>query len=55
MSTRIEYVCTECDAEFAVSVAQWSDADRVLLCPRCGSNELVRIIPTEVESESSAA
>jgi putative FmdB family regulatory protein len=47
---RIEYVCTDCDEEFAVSIAQWADADRVLLCPCCGSTDLARIIPAEAQA-----
>ncbi len=41
MDDRIELVCIVCTEEFVISSAQWTDPSRVLLCPCCGSTDVV--------------
>ncbi len=41
MSDRIELVCIVCTEEFVISSAQWTDPSRVLLCPCCGSTDVL--------------
>ena len=41
MSERIELVCLVCTEEFVISCAQWTDPSRVLLCPCCGSTDVL--------------
>jgi hypothetical protein len=46
------YTCPECGESFAISDAAFSTPSRLLLCPCCGSTEL--IVETAVMSEDAA-
>jgi hypothetical protein len=44
MSSGIEFLCTVCNKEFAVSVEEYKAWSGVVPCPGCGSTDLVLLV-----------
>ena len=51
MSERVELACTVCTDEFAVPIAVYRAHSGVVLCPCCGSTDLVLLGESRSKAE----